>query len=101
MTAREIFVLIVPESSLSTTFRAAPSCVPAGSAERSADFRTFLGTDTWYSLGLGPKTVPPPTHTGDVELAALARPVPFWRHGFFPPPRTSPRVFVEACPAVC
>ena len=26
------------------------------------------------------------------------RPVPFWRYGFLPPPRTSPRVFVECVP---
>jgi hypothetical protein len=24
--------------------------------------------------------------------------VPFWRYGLLPPPRTSPRVFVEAVP---
>src|SRR3954451_5867840 len=27
-----------------------------------------------------------------------ARPVPFWRYGFLPPPRTSARVFTEAVP---
>ena len=30
--------------------------------------------------------------------AGAARPVPFWRHGLAPPPRTSPRVLVEAVP---
>src|SRR5581483_3021358 len=30
---------------------------------------------------------------------ARARPVPFWRHGFLPPPLTSPRVFVACVPA--
>src|SRR5688500_11639551 len=29
---------------------------------------------------------------------ARARPVPFWRHGLAPPPRTTPRVFVDAVP---
>src|SRR5215207_644867 len=28
----------------------------------------------------------------------LARPVPFWRYGLRPPPRTSPRVFVLCVP---
>src|SRR3954465_14192169 len=28
----------------------------------------------------------------------LARPVPFWRHGFAPPPLTSPRASVDAVP---
>ena len=27
-----------------------------------------------------------------------ARPVPFWRYGLLPPPRTSPRVFVSCVP---
>src|SRR6478672_2111627 len=42
--------------------------------------------------------MPPPVHTGERDEPARARPVPFWRHGLAPPPRTSPRVFVEAVP---
>ena len=51
------------------------------------------------SLGRGPKTVPPPFHRGERFDPARARPVPFCRHGFAPPPRTRARVFVEAVPA--
>ena len=35
---------------------------------------------------------------GERMEPARARPVPFWRHGFLPPPRTSPRVLVECVP---
>src|SRR5438067_2053959 len=42
--------------------------------------------------------MPPPAHSGERTEPARARPVPFWRHGFAPPPATSPRVFVEAVP---
>ena len=48
---------------------------------------------------VGPKTTPPPVHWGARIEPWRARPVPFWRHGFAPPPRTSPRVFVEWVPA--
>src|SRR5512143_2089854 len=41
----------------------------------------------------------PPVQIGDRELPARARPVPFWRHGFLPPPLTSPRVLVACVPA--
>src|SRR5881398_2424268 len=43
--------------------------------------------------------MPPPAHSGERTEPARARPVPFWRHGFAPPPATSPRVRVEAVPA--
>src|SRR3954452_1026557 len=42
--------------------------------------------------------MPPPGHSGDRLEAARARPVPFWRHGLAPPPRTMPRVLVECVP---
>src|ERR687894_74565 len=42
--------------------------------------------------------VPPPVHSGEREEPARARPVPFWRHGFAPPPRTIPRVLVACVP---
>ena len=39
--------------------------------------------------------MPPPVHWGERMEPWRARPVPFWRHGFAPPPRTLPRVSVE------
>src|SRR6478672_1157712 len=42
--------------------------------------------------------MPPPVHTGERDEPARARPVPFWRHGLAPPPRTSPRVLVDEVP---
>src|SRR4051812_43785643 len=42
--------------------------------------------------------MPPPVQIGEREEPARARPVPFWRHGLAPPPRTSPRVLVDAVP---
>src|SRR3954447_8557035 len=42
--------------------------------------------------------MPPPGHSGDRLEPARARPVPFWRHGLAPPPRTLPRVLVECVP---
>src|SRR3954468_14629673 len=47
---------------------------------------------------MGPKTVPPPVQIGERVEPARARPVPFWRHGLAPPPRTWPRVLVDAVP---
>src|SRR5437764_14963211 len=35
---------------------------------------------------------------GERDEPARARPVPFWRHGLAPPPRTLPRVLVECVP---
>src|SRR5262249_29281567 len=40
----------------------------------------------------------PPTQMGERELPARARPVPFCRHGFLPPPLTKARVLVDAVP---
>ena len=42
--------------------------------------------------------MPPPANCGARIEPWRARPVPFWRYGFLPPPRTSPRVFVECVP---
>src|SRR3954468_9398655 len=42
--------------------------------------------------------MPPPVHSGERDVPARARPVPFWRHGFAPPPRTRPRVLVACVP---
>src|SRR3954467_3209816 len=42
--------------------------------------------------------MPPPAKCGARIEPWRARPVPFWRHGFAPPPRTLPRVFVEDVP---
>src|SRR3954468_1809102 len=42
--------------------------------------------------------MPPPVHSGERDVPARARPVPFWRHGFAPPPRTLPRVSVACVP---
>src|SRR4051794_3709364 len=42
--------------------------------------------------------MPPPVQIGLRDEPARARPVPFWRQGFAPPPRTLPRVLVECVP---
>src|SRR4051794_2167962 len=42
--------------------------------------------------------MPPPVQIGLRDDPARARPVPFWRQGFAPPPRTLPRVLVECVP---
>src|SRR5919112_5968741 len=42
--------------------------------------------------------IPPPVQIGERIEPARARPVPFWRHGLAPPPRTLPRVLVEWVP---
>jgi len=43
--------------------------------------------------------VPPPAQSGERMLPARARPVPFCRQGFLPPPLTNPFVLVAAVPA--
>src|SRR3984957_15042049 len=43
--------------------------------------------------------VPPCRQIGERVEPERARPVPFCRHGFLPPPAISPRVLVEAVPA--
>src|SRR3954465_8636166 len=42
--------------------------------------------------------MPPPANCGERIEPWRRCPVPFWRHGFAPPPRTLPRVFVDAVP---
>src|SRR3954469_22869529 len=42
--------------------------------------------------------MPPPAKCGARIEPWRARPVPFWRHGFAPPPRTWPRVLVDDVP---
>src|SRR5215210_3676276 len=42
--------------------------------------------------------MPPPVQIGERVEPARARPVPFWRHGLAPPPRTMPRVRVACVP---
>src|SRR3954447_11015483 len=42
--------------------------------------------------------MPPPAKCGARIEPWRARPVPFWRHGLAPPPRTLPRVLVECVP---
>src|SRR5436190_2586734 len=42
--------------------------------------------------------MPPPVQMGERDEPARARPVPFWRHGLAPPPRTLPRVLVACVP---
>ncbi len=41
----------------------------------------------------GPNVTPPPFMCGALIVPCLARPVPFWRKGFLPPPRTSDLFF--------
>src|SRR4051794_29638632 len=42
--------------------------------------------------------MPPPVQIGERDEPARARPVPFWRQGLAPPPRTMPRVLVACVP---
>src|SRR3954447_13461956 len=44
--------------------------------------------------------MPPPVQMGLRDDPARARPVPFWRHGLAPPPRTWARVLVDALPCL-
>ena len=46
----------------------------------------------------GRATTPPPANCGARIEPWRARPVPFWRYGFLPPPLTSPRVLVACVP---
>src|SRR5690625_7448206 len=42
--------------------------------------------------------MPPPAYCGARIEPWRARPVPFWRYGLAPPPRTSARVLTDAVP---
>src|SRR3990172_566435 len=88
----------VPGRSRSSTSTILFSLARALRAHRSAAFMAFRLTFCSYLRGCGPNTVPPPRSKGVRMLPIRARPVPFWRYGFFPPPRTSFRVLVEAFP---
>ena len=67
-----------------------------------ADFKaivlSFLFILNEQSLGVGPNTIPPPLHKGDLLDPARALPVPFCFHGFLPPPDTSDLVLALAVP---
>src|SRR5690606_23575075 len=82
----------------SSSTMSSPARTFAERADRRAARRAFLGMDWRYSRGLGPNTTPPPTQIGERMLPCRARPRPFCRHGLRPPPRTSPRVLVDAVP---
>jgi hypothetical protein len=51
------------------------------------------------SRGFAANARPPPTQIGLRIEPTRAWPVPFWLHGFLPPPRTSARVFCALVPA--
>src|SRR5438309_3342195 len=68
------------------------------SALRSAARRSLRFTLNAYERGCGPNAMPPPVQIGERFEPARARPVPFWRHGLAPPPRTMPRVLVACVP---
>jgi hypothetical protein len=51
------------------------------------------------SRGFAANARPPPTQIGLRIEPARAWPVPFWRHGLMPPPRTSAFVFCALVPA--
>ena len=68
-------------------------------AERSASRFTFFGSFFPMSRGFGGKVTPPPRQCGTRVDPILARPVPFCRQGFRPPPLTSLRPFLLAVPS--
>ena len=76
----------------------APSRARALSALFFASARTWRGTYWSYARGVGPNTVPPPTQCGARVEPCRARPVPFCFHGFWLPPVTYFRIFVDALP---
>src|SRR6476469_10761577 len=75
-----------------------PSVARALSALFLASARTWRGTYSSYARGVGPNTVPPPTHCGARVEPWRARPVPFCFHGFWLPPVTYLRILVDALP---
>src|SRR3989344_6573009 len=94
--ANKSFVFGSATAKLSTIFTS-PSFNLRERMEKSAARRIFLFTFCEKSRSLlGPCAFPPPTHNGERVEPCRARPVPFWRHGFLPPPRTSARVFACA-----
>ena len=81
-----------------STMLSAPSACLAESTERSARRRIFAGISARSCAGAGRRRRRRRAHAGR-DAPWRARPVPFWRHGLRPPPRTSPRVWVSAVPA--
>ena len=79
--------------------RPCPRLARSDSAERSASLIIFFGVRWAYERGLGPRAMPPPVNCGARIDPWRAWPVPFWRYGLAPPPRTSARVFVLWVPA--
>src|SRR5690554_6403833 len=67
-------------------------------ADLKACCPAFFGNLQPYFRGTGGKTTPPPTQIGERLLPCRARPVPFWRQGLAPPPRTSLRTLALAVP---
>src|SRR5262245_30988067 len=92
------FVLYSSSVSPSTT-ATAPSFARSESALRSAARRIFLVSRCSWLRGTGPNTTPPPAHCGERIEPCRARPVPFWRQGFTPPPETPERFLVACVPA--
>lgn len=69
-----------------------PSRKRAARAQRSPRRRTFFCSLKANERTTGPWALPPPFQMGERIDPWRARPVPFWRHGFFPPPETIERV---------
>src|SRR5438445_7300976 len=76
-----------------------PSAACCDRTPRNAERRAFRFTLTSKSRGVGANATPPPVQWGARVVPARARPVPFWRHGFARPPRTSPRLLAARVPA--
>src|SRR5207237_5315064 len=72
------------------------ACAPSGSA--NAARRIFAGRRGADRRPLAPKSTHPCRQRGERVEPARARPVPFWRHGFAPPPDTRERFFVAEVP---
>ena len=68
------------------------------SIERNAPRYILRFTFCSKLRGLAAKVLPPPTQMGERFEPARACPVPFWLHGFLPPPLTSARDFCALVP---
>src|SRR5262245_42786030 len=91
--------LVLGDSNLnSETTWTSPALSRSVRALRKASCLVCALTFLRKSRGLGPKTTPPPAHSGERNEPARARPVPFWRQGFLLLPATSPTVLVQAVP---
>ena len=83
--------------SRSSTTTSLPLASASVSAERRAPRLIFLLTACSWSRGCGPWATPPPAHCGARFEPWRARPVPFWRHGFAPPPGPRRGSWSSAC----